>query len=108
MSLNKTIDTQTLATLNRALIGFDNIVNARLLASFSNYPPYNIIKYDDTHYALEIAVSGFKKSEISIEIKEEHLTISGQRDILDSAFNAPDCSLIHCDNQQSLNFQDDL
>lgn len=90
MSLNKTIDTQTLATLNRALIGFDNIVNARLLASFSNYPPYNIIKYDDTHYALEIAVSGFKKSEISIEIKEEHLTISGQRDILDSAFNAPE------------------
>ena len=82
MSNVKTIDAHTLASLNRVLIGFDRIANARLAAmNASNYPPHNIIKYDDTHYAIEVAVAGFKKNEISIEIDQDQLTIRGERAI---------------------------
>lgn len=73
-------DTQA---LNRALVGFD-----RMFDTFetrfgnqlsSNYPPYNVVKKDDDHYAIEIAVAGFKKSEINVEVDGDQLTIKGQR-----------------------------
>ena len=43
--------------------------------STTNYPPYNIIKSDDTNYSIEIAVAGFSKDDIEIETKENTLTI---------------------------------
>lgn len=42
-----------------------------------NYPPYNIKKIDDTHYTIEMAVAGFSKNEIDIEMKEGKLVIKG-------------------------------
>lgn len=72
------IDTQS---LNRALVGFD-----RLFDSFesrfanqlsSNYPPYNVVKIDENQYQVEIAVAGFKKEEISVEVDGELLIIKG-------------------------------
>jgi len=42
-----------------------------------NYPPYNIKKIDDTHYTIEMAVAGFSKNEIDIEMKEGKLIIKG-------------------------------
>lgn len=65
--------------LNRALVGFD-----RLFDNFeikyaqqvnSNYPPYNVIKHDDNNYAIELAVAGFKRSDINIELENNVLTI---------------------------------
>ena len=82
----KTIDAQVLTNLNRALIGFDLIVNSRLASvQHTNYPPYNIIKYDDTHYAIEIAISGFSKDEISIQIKENQLIVVGNHVNIDNS-----------------------
>lgn len=43
----------------------------------SNYPPYNIIK-DGEKYTIEIAVAGFKKDEVEIEVKENELLINGK------------------------------
>jgi len=67
--------------LNRALVGFDRLFDtfetrfANQLSS--NYPPHNIVKTDDTHYQIEVAVAGFKKEEIHVEIEQEMLTVRG-------------------------------
>jgi molecular chaperone IbpA len=84
MATLRTVDAQTLANLNRALIGFDLITNSRLaLTNANNYPPFNLIKYDDTHYAIEIAVAGFAKDEISLSIDQNQLTVRGMHAIID-------------------------
>jgi molecular chaperone IbpA len=74
------IDTQA---LNRALVGFDRMFDtfesrfANQLSS--NYPPYNIVKADDDHYIIEVAVAGFKKDEITVEVDQDQLVIKGQK-----------------------------
>ena len=74
------IDTQA---LNRALVGFDRMFDtfesrfANQLAS--NYPPYNILKDDDDNYVIEVAVAGFKKDEITVEVDQDQLVIKGQK-----------------------------
>ena len=44
------------------------------------YPPYNIKKIDETRYVIELAVAGFGKSEIDIELQEGKLSIQGKCD----------------------------
>lgn len=67
--------------LNKALIGFDTLFNdfeRRLSTQVNNnYPPYNIVKYDDDRYEIQIAVSGFEKEEVTVEIDQNILTIRG-------------------------------
>ena len=44
-----------------------------------NFPPHNIIKINDTAYAVELAVAGFKQSEIDITVKDGLLVIKGEK-----------------------------
>jgi molecular chaperone IbpA len=73
-------DTQA---LNRALVGFDRLFDTfehRIANQMqNNYPPHNIIKLDDTRYVIEVAVAGFRKDEIHIEVEQNLLTIRGVR-----------------------------
>lgn len=75
--------------LNRAMVGFDSLLGD-LEATFgrdvvgSNYPPYNLIKADDDNYELEIAVTGFASEELTVEISNRQLIVSGQKDREDS------------------------
>jgi len=79
-------DTQA---LNRALIGFDQLFNdvERRFANSvqTNYPPYNVIKHDDNSFEIEVAVAGFDKEDITIEVDQNQLTIRGQRQKEDDA-----------------------
>jgi molecular chaperone IbpA len=78
-------DTNSLAQLNRALVGFDRLFDgfeSRFANQLStNYPPHNVVKLDETRYAIEIAVAGFKRDEINVEIEQEVLTVRGASDI---------------------------
>jgi molecular chaperone IbpA len=69
--------------LNKALLGFDEIFNNfenRFANQINNnYPPYNIIKQDENYYQLEIAVTGFTKDEITVEIDQNQLIVKGVR-----------------------------
>ena len=58
-------------------VGFDEIFNTLHRASIpqSNYPPYNIIKKGETYY-IEMAMAGFKQSDINIQVEDNSLTIS--------------------------------
>ena len=43
----------------------------------STYPPYNIVKYDEDQYQIQIAVAGFGRDDIDIEYKNNQLTVNG-------------------------------
>ena len=62
-------------------VGFDDIFDQlSTLSSYdtSNYPPYNIKKVDKEKYQLEMALAGFTKTDVIVEVKENTLTISGK------------------------------
>lgn len=68
------------AALNRALVGFDRMFSDldRLAVRGDNYPPHNILKTGEYSYAIEIAVSGFSKEKISVELEGNQLTVRGE------------------------------
>lgn len=65
--------------LNRALIGFDYLFDTPEYKA-TNYPPYNIIKSDEDNYVIEVAVAGFKKQEIKVEIENNKLSVKGSKE----------------------------
>ena len=61
-------------------IGYDNIFehfNDMFESSgFQNtFPPYDIIKNSDTKYDIQIALAGYSKEDIAIEVKDNTLSI---------------------------------
>lgn len=71
-------------TLLPATVGFDRLLSTmeefdRMFegAKVPTYPPYNIIKENDTDYTIEIAVSGFKRDEIEISTEGNKLFVNG-------------------------------
>lgn len=44
-----------------------------------SFPPHNIIKLDENRYVVELAVAGFSKEEIDIQIADGILTIKGEK-----------------------------
>jgi molecular chaperone IbpA len=73
--------------LNRALVGFDSLFDnfeQRFANQIQqNYPPYNILKRDEDTYEIEIAVTGFDKDEVVVEIDQNNLIVKGQRKEVD-------------------------
>jgi molecular chaperone IbpA len=67
--------------LNRALVGFDNIFDDfehRFATQLqNNYPPHNILKRDNDHYEIQIAVAGFRKDEIKLTVEDNILVVAG-------------------------------
>lgn len=65
------------------LIGFDNqfnrlsMIQDDITKNVSGYPPYNIKKIDESHYEIQMAVSGFSESDINISLENGKLTVSG-------------------------------
>lgn len=71
--------------IHRQAIGFDSLfeqLNRTFVNSKTdgNYPPHNVVKLDDTHYVIELAVAGFAESEIDVEIKDNVLTVKGEKE----------------------------
>ena len=69
--------------LYRSAVGFDRM--ASLLESASatrqenGWPPYNIETTGENTYRIEIAVAGFRPEELTLEVKENLLTVTGRR-----------------------------
>jgi molecular chaperone IbpA len=76
MTQLRTIDTAALAQLSKALVGFDRYFTAPHHQN-GNYPPHNIVKYSDNSYGIEVAVAGFTKEEVTVEVDQDQLTIRG-------------------------------
>lgn len=73
-------------TLYPQFVGFDSLfdeleklVEGSTPTRTTTFPPHNIVKVDDNHYVVEMAVAGFSKEEISIEINDGILTVKGEK-----------------------------
>ena len=65
-------------------LGFDSLFDT--LHTFNesqqakqSYPPYNVIKKDESHYLIEIAVAGFDNDDINLTLEKGVLTIEGKK-----------------------------
>jgi molecular chaperone IbpA len=70
--------------LYRSTVGFDRLANllesvAQVDTATNSYPPYNIEQVADNDYRITMAVAGFGESDLSIEVKEGVLTVTGRR-----------------------------
>lgn len=69
--------------LYRSVVGFDRLAalldQAATQDSAAGYPPYNIERTDENAYRIEIAVAGFRPDELTIEVKENLLTVTGRK-----------------------------
>jgi len=77
-----TLRTMDFAPLHRALIGFDQLfdtVENRWANSTTNYPPHNVVKLGENHYEVQLAIAGFSKEEVTIQIDQDQLLIKGNK-----------------------------
>jgi molecular chaperone IbpA len=72
-----------LKDFEKHFVGFDEQFNRMaklhddLTKNIPNYPPYNIKKTGDTTYVIELAVAGFAKQDIEIELAGGKMVIKG-------------------------------
>ncbi len=77
----RTID---FAPLYRSTVGFDRLAQmldstAGFESEGSTFPPYNIERLADNAYRITMAVAGFSDAEITIEVKENTLSVTGTK-----------------------------
>jgi molecular chaperone IbpA len=82
------ITTDSLSPLFRASVGFDRLVNEffnepQASHNLTGYPPYNISKDQNDVYEITLAVAGFKKPDIDIQLEDGTLKITGTSTVLD-------------------------
>lgn len=72
-----------LPNIDRYFVGADRVMKKladiadQSVQVVSKYPPYNIKKVDEDRYVIEMAVAGFGKNELDIELADSKLKVSG-------------------------------
>jgi molecular chaperone IbpA len=70
-------------SLNKALLGFDamfqDFENRYSNQINSNYPPYNILKRSENTYEIQVAVTGFERDEVAVEVDQNQLIVRAER-----------------------------
>ena len=74
-----------LAPLYRNTVGFDRLFSMldQLVGveSAPTYPPYNIERTGENAYRISVAVAGFTDADLSLEVKENALTLKGEKKV---------------------------
>lgn len=83
------ITSDSLSPLYKMSVGFDRMAEQFFNdPSFSQngtgYPPYNISKDNNDIYEITLAIAGFKKSDIDIQLEDGTLKIEGTSGVLDA------------------------
>jgi molecular chaperone IbpA len=78
------VTTLTLPDFHKTLLGFDRLVED--FQSFNNagYPPYNVEKSGDDKYQITLALAGFVREDLKIDVQEGTLTVSGKKEEVES------------------------
>src|SRR5262245_66487558 len=67
----------------RSTVGFDRLFDLLGGPGFdveaNAYPPYNIERLGDSEYRITMAVAGFGEDELKIDVKEQSLTVRGEK-----------------------------
>lgn len=71
-----------LSPLYRSTVGFDRL--GQLLDNVGSfevpaYPPYNIERVGNDEYRVTMAVAGFGQDDITVEVKQNMLTVTGKK-----------------------------
>ena len=64
-------------------VGFDSVFDRFFdmdTTRDSGYPPYNIRKINEAQYVIEIALAGFSKDDIEIELTEGNLAVRSKKE----------------------------
>ena len=64
-----------------AFVGFDHLLKELdhvTKHAHDHYPPHNIIKTSESDYLIELAVAGFSQDELTVEVKDRTLTVTGE------------------------------
>jgi molecular chaperone IbpA len=80
------------APFYRSTVGFDRLFSMLDQAGgvegpVPSYPPYNIERSGENAYRISVAVAGFTDADLSIEAKENTLTIRGEKQANDEGKN---------------------
>src|SRR5579864_9818273 len=72
------------APFYRSTVGFDRLFSMLdqvdgVDGSAPSYPPYNIARTGENAYRISVAVAGFTDADLSIETKENTLTLRGEK-----------------------------
>lgn len=75
--------------LYRSAVGFDRLAglleSAARTGQENGWPPYNIETTGENAYRIEVAVAGFTSDELTLEVKENLLTVTGRKTANDAA-----------------------
>jgi molecular chaperone IbpA len=73
---------QLMDRITRNSIGMDEYLDRlfNLHETSSNYPPYNFIKVNNVESRLEIALAGFKRSQVNVYTQDGKLFVESQRE----------------------------
>jgi molecular chaperone IbpA len=64
-----------------SFVGFDHMLDElerAARAANDHYPPHNIVKIDNETYSIELAIAGFKRDEVTIEVNDRTLSVKGE------------------------------
>ncbi len=85
MTRELTLRSLDIPSIHKFGIGFDNMLDELMRVTSqqanTNYPPYNVIKYTDDQFAIELAVAGFNDGEIDVQVENNQLTIKGEQGV---------------------------
>lgn len=84
MTRELTLRTVDIPAIHKFAVGFDNIFNELLRLNAQqtnvNYPPYNLVKHNEDKFTIELAVAGFRDSEIEITVENGTLIVKGNQE----------------------------
>ena len=73
-----------LSTFSRSSVGFEplfNLINEaqKRFDDEGGFPPYDIVRKDESTYIIRLAAAGFSRDELTITAKQNLLTVAGQK-----------------------------
>jgi molecular chaperone IbpA len=92
--MNKSLDPFSFSTFPKQFnttVGFEPMLKkfnelAESMSKIPTYPPYNIKKIDENKYVIEMAVAGFGKQDLELELQDGTLTVKGNITADDSEY----------------------
>ena len=79
----------------RSTVGFDRLIGLLESASEQGYPPYNIERSDENNYRVTLAVAGFAEKDLTVDVKDRVLTITGKREDSEKAAQKTPAAFLH-------------
>lgn len=82
---NLSLRSLDIPSIHKFAVGFDNMFDELLrhtnAQTGTNYPPYNVVKFSDDKFAIELAVAGFKDGDIDVTVEKNQLTVKGEKSV---------------------------